>query len=51
MKEEIKNLEMQHSLDILEILISIEEFNENAYKLNKLKEIKEYITNWKNEKV
>jgi hypothetical protein len=51
MKEEIKNLEMQHSLDILEILISIEEFKENSYKLNKLKEIKEYIIKWKNEKV
>jgi hypothetical protein len=47
MKEEIKNLEMQHSLDILEILISIEVFNENEYKLNKLKEIKEYIIKWK----
>jgi hypothetical protein len=49
--ENIKQLEFDYVLSSLEILISIEEFNQNEYKLKKLNEFKEYLKKWKNEKI
>lgn len=51
MKKEIRQLEFDYVLSSLEILISIEEFNQNEYKLKKLNEFKEYLKNWKNEEI
>ena len=51
MKKEIRLLEFDYVLSSLEILISIEEFNQNEYKLKKLNEFKEYLKKWKNEEV
>jgi len=48
--ENIKQLEFDYVLSSLEILISIEEFNQNEYKLKKLNEFKEYLKKWRNEK-
>ena len=51
MKKEIRQLEFDYVLSSLEVLISIEEFNQNEYKLKKLNEFKEYLKKWKNEEV
>lgn len=51
MKKEIRELEYDYVLSSLEILISIEEFNQNEYKLKKLNEFKEYLKKWKNEEI
>ena len=51
MKKEIRQLEFDYVLSSLEILISIEEFNQNEYKFKKLNEFKEYLKKWKNEEV
>ncbi|QHB38787.1 hypothetical protein snork62_gp027 [Flavobacterium phage vB_FspS_snork6-2] len=47
--ENIKQLEFDYVLSSLEILISIEEFNQNEYKLKKLNEFKKYLKKWRNE--
>ena len=51
MKTEIRQLEFDYVLSSLDILISIEEFNQNEYKLKKLNEFKEYLKKWKNEEI
>jgi hypothetical protein len=49
MEKEIRQLEFEYVLSSLELLISIEEFNQNEYKLKKLNEFKEYLKKWENE--